>query len=359
MRAVEATGATSVYVHIDLDVLDPAAIDGIGSPEPFGVLPEQLTEAIRALRRRFDLAGAGLTEFAPASPDAADATWPVDPAHPRRAHRTDRLAAGDRQRRGGSDSLGGMSEPKILTERRGHVLLIGLNRPEKRNAADFELLQRCSPTPTASSSATPSCGSASSTRSATTSPAGSTSPTSARASAPTAFVRRRGRHRPVAGLRAAAHASPSSSPCRAPASRSASSSCSRATSSSRPVDALRADRGGPRHPAVRRRDPPLPARGRLGQRHALDPHRRPVRRGRGATASVSCRRSCATARSSTAALELAERIAAQAPLAVQAALANAKRAVRDGDAAAEAELQPALVRAGPAARTPASAWRRS
>ncbi|MCX7521138.1 crotonase/enoyl-CoA hydratase family protein [Microbacterium sp. STN6] len=33
-----------------------------------------------------------------------------------------------------------MSEPKILTERRGHVLLIGFNRPEKRNAADFELL---------------------------------------------------------------------------------------------------------------------------------------------------------------------------------------------------------------------------
>jgi len=44
------------------------------------------------------------------------------------------------------------------------------------------------------------------------------------------------------------------------------------------------------------------------------------------------------------ALEVAERIAAQAPLAVQAALANAKRAVRAGDAAAEAELQPALVR---------------
>ncbi|MGN6427299.1 MAG: crotonase/enoyl-CoA hydratase family protein [Leifsonia sp.] len=45
-----------------------------------------------------------------------------------------------------------------------------------------------------------------------------------------------------------------------------------------------------------------------------------------------------------AALAIAERIAAQAPLAVQAALANAKRAVREGDAAAEAELQPALVR---------------
>jgi len=43
------------------------------------------------------------------------------------------------------------------------------------------------------------------------------------------------------------------------------------------------------------------------------------------------------------ALAIAERIAAQAPMAVQAALKNAKRAVRDGDAAAEAELQPALV----------------
>jgi enoyl-CoA hydratase len=44
------------------------------------------------------------------------------------------------------------------------------------------------------------------------------------------------------------------------------------------------------------------------------------------------------------ALELAKRIAAQAPLAVQAALANAKLAVRDGDAAAEEQLQPELLR---------------
>ena len=43
-------------------------------------------------------------------------------------------------------------------------------------------------------------------------------------------------------------------------------------------------------------------------------------------------------------LELAQRVAAQAPLAVQAALANARLAVRSGDAAAEATLQPELVR---------------
>jgi len=41
---------------------------------------------------------------------------------------------------------------------------------------------------------------------------------------------------------------------------------------------------------------------------------------------------------------LADRIAAQAPLAVQAALANARLAVREGDAAAEVRLQPELVR---------------
>lgn len=46
----------------------------------------------------------------------------------------------------------------------------------------------------------------------------------------------------------------------------------------------------------------------------------------------------------TRARELADRIAAQAPLAVQAALANARLAVREGDAAAEARLQPELVR---------------
>lgn len=40
---------------------------------------------------------------------------------------------------------------------------------------------------------------------------------------------------------------------------------------------------------------------------------------------------------------IAQRIAAQAPLAVQASLANARLAVASGDAAAAAELQPALV----------------
>ncbi|MFO7689946.1 MAG: crotonase/enoyl-CoA hydratase family protein [Cryobacterium sp.] len=34
--------------------------------------------------------------------------------------------------------------PRVITERRGHVLLIGLNRPDKRNAADLAMLQQLS-----------------------------------------------------------------------------------------------------------------------------------------------------------------------------------------------------------------------
>jgi len=69
--AVTATGARHVYVHVDLDVLDPAVIEGVGFPEPFGLTVEQLSAAIRALRSRLPLAGAAVTGFAPASPEAA------------------------------------------------------------------------------------------------------------------------------------------------------------------------------------------------------------------------------------------------------------------------------------------------
>ncbi len=35
-----------------------------------------------------------------------------------------------------------MSDDRVLVERRGHLLLIGLNRPEKRNAADLAMLHQ-------------------------------------------------------------------------------------------------------------------------------------------------------------------------------------------------------------------------
>lgn len=77
VAAAESTGAESVYIHVDLDVLDPGAISGVQFPEPFGLAPDELVAATLALRGRFELAGAGITEFAPRSPDAASDDLPV------------------------------------------------------------------------------------------------------------------------------------------------------------------------------------------------------------------------------------------------------------------------------------------
>ncbi|MEO7147563.1 MAG: arginase family protein [Terrimesophilobacter sp.] len=71
VKAITATGASRVYLHIDLDVLDPAEFGCLGFPEPFGVSAAMLIDTIRAIVKTFPLAGAGITEFAPSSPEAA------------------------------------------------------------------------------------------------------------------------------------------------------------------------------------------------------------------------------------------------------------------------------------------------
>lgn len=69
--ALATTGATCVYIHIDLDVLDPAEFGGVADPMPFGVTLATLLEVITAAKTTLPLAGAGIAGFAPASPDAA------------------------------------------------------------------------------------------------------------------------------------------------------------------------------------------------------------------------------------------------------------------------------------------------
>lgn len=71
VAAVESTGAERVYLHVDVDVLDPSVIAGVSSAVPFGIELATLLECITELRSRFGFAGAGVTGFSPGSPEAA------------------------------------------------------------------------------------------------------------------------------------------------------------------------------------------------------------------------------------------------------------------------------------------------
>jgi arginase len=71
LEAVRATGASRVWVHIDVDVIDPAEFSGVSSPAPFGASAAALAASIRRLREELPLAGATIAGFAPRSPVAA------------------------------------------------------------------------------------------------------------------------------------------------------------------------------------------------------------------------------------------------------------------------------------------------
>jgi arginase len=77
LAAVRKTGSTRVYIHVDLDVLDPAEFEGLDSPVPFGLSAATLVELIRAVKSEFELVGAGITEFAPTSPEHASVDLPT------------------------------------------------------------------------------------------------------------------------------------------------------------------------------------------------------------------------------------------------------------------------------------------
>ncbi|GAA1748767.1 arginase family protein [Agromyces humatus] len=77
VEALESTGAGRVFVHIDLDVLDPSALAGLSYPMPFGIGAPELATLLRAVAARFPLAGASIAGFAPRSPEAASDDLPT------------------------------------------------------------------------------------------------------------------------------------------------------------------------------------------------------------------------------------------------------------------------------------------
>lgn len=75
--ALRASGARAVYLHLDLDVLDPAAFSAVHSPVPFGLDAESLLTLVGAVTRELPLAGATLSGFAPADEAQAHGDMPT------------------------------------------------------------------------------------------------------------------------------------------------------------------------------------------------------------------------------------------------------------------------------------------
>lgn len=75
--ALRDSGADALYLHIDLDVLDPSEFGSLGAPQPFGITVTELIDLIREAKATLPLVGAGLAQFAPQSPEQADDELPT------------------------------------------------------------------------------------------------------------------------------------------------------------------------------------------------------------------------------------------------------------------------------------------
>ncbi|HEX7835048.1 MAG TPA: arginase family protein, partial [Pseudolysinimonas sp.] len=64
---LNARGLDRVWLHVDLDVLDPSEFAGLLDPEPFGLPVAGLVAAIKALTTKLPLSGATLAAYAPNS----------------------------------------------------------------------------------------------------------------------------------------------------------------------------------------------------------------------------------------------------------------------------------------------------
>jgi agmatinase len=72
--AAATAGADGVFVSVDIDVVDPAAAPGTGTPEPGGLTARQLLDAVNRLGRELDVVGADVVEVAPVYDAPSDIT---------------------------------------------------------------------------------------------------------------------------------------------------------------------------------------------------------------------------------------------------------------------------------------------
>ena len=237
-------------------------------------------------------------------------------------------------------------EVAVSLERDGHVLLIGLNRPDKRNAFNLAMFDAARAAPTPSSSATPSSAAASCSRTATTSPAASTSPRSRPASATAGST--------SASRRAATRGASTAAVDQAGRRRRAGLGASRSAIELLLAADIRVAAADARFAQIEVQRGIYPFGGatiRLPREAGWGNAMRWLLTGdefdaaRGAAASAWSRRSSSPARQLERAVELAETIATKARRSACAPRSpRAQRALAEGEAAAVARLAPDVSR---------------
>lgn len=65
IKGVKAKGHQNIYVHIDLDVLDPTEFPHVPVPEPEGLKNNTFNELLKTLDKEFKIVGLGLFEYKP------------------------------------------------------------------------------------------------------------------------------------------------------------------------------------------------------------------------------------------------------------------------------------------------------
>jgi agmatinase len=73
-RIVETVGRGPVFLTVDVDVLDPSAASGTGTPEPGGMTAGDLLWACREVAARLELVGLDVVEVLPTAVGSADVT---------------------------------------------------------------------------------------------------------------------------------------------------------------------------------------------------------------------------------------------------------------------------------------------
>ncbi len=67
---IRAGGFTHIYVHLDLDVIDPLELPDVAVPAPGGVSMDNVADTLRELASAFAVVGFSVVEFRPRSVDA-------------------------------------------------------------------------------------------------------------------------------------------------------------------------------------------------------------------------------------------------------------------------------------------------